>query len=61
MLFTALGYPISFIIGYVFQKDTLDPRGASTNNMWYIWMLTFVASVFIGVVVEIVKLRKAKM
>ena len=49
---TALGYPVSFLIGLIFQCDGTDAGGARTNNLWIIWTVAFAALMVFAAVVE---------
>ena len=55
----AVGYMIGFVAGVVFEADSVDAGGASTNNLWIIWTVVFVGFVVLGgFVVKIIKSRK---
>ena len=51
-LFTAIGYPLAFIAGVIFQTDYV---AASTNNLWIIWTVAYLCFIAVGVVIEIIK------
>ena len=40
-LITSSGFLVTFFLAFIFQKDSLDPAGARTNNFSYIWVFTF--------------------
>ena len=39
----ALGYPIGFAAGVVFESLGTDPGGGTTSNLWLIWGLVYLA------------------
>ena len=45
---TAFGYPIGFLLGYFFKTDGLDFHGASTNTLWYLWMMVYLLFILSG-------------
>ena len=54
----ALGYMIGFVAGVVFEKESVDAGGASTNNLWLTWTMVFVGFAVLGCFAEkIVKHR----
>lgn len=55
-LFTAGSYPLSFIIGILFQRDYEAPDGSTVNDMWAVWLWTFVGFILAGVLVECILL-----
>lgn len=59
-LFVALGYPLSFAVGALFQQNYADPRGAMTlNSFWSIWMIAYLLIVCAGVAAEIFGRKRA--
>lgn len=44
----AFGYPIGFLLGYLFKTDGLDLHGASTNTLWYLWMMVYLLFILSG-------------
>ncbi|MCC8357926.1 MAG: hypothetical protein LJU34_08905 [Oscillospiraceae bacterium] len=57
-LFAALGYPLSFAVGVIFQYDYADPAGGMTlNSMWIIWTAAYAILLCIGAVIEIIARR----
>ena len=48
----SLGYVVSFLIGYLLQKDGLDAGGGITNNMWLIWTVSYFMIIAYGIYVE---------
>ncbi len=48
----ALAYLIGFVAGVVFETDSIDAGGATTNNLWVIWAVVFVGLCGISVIVE---------
>lgn len=47
-IFTAVGYPLGFALGYWFQFD----YGHGQNSLWIIWTCVFLAAVLIGTGIE---------
>ena len=41
-IITALAYPLCFAIAYIFQRNGFDPGGGRTNNLWSIWVITYI-------------------
>ena len=60
MAFAATGYPIGFIIGTIFNRDSLDPGGGLLNNWWIVWTVTYLLIVLIGIIIEIIVKKSAK-
>lgn len=58
--FTSLGYPISFVVGVVFQEDKINANGGTSNNMWFIWTIAFIFTIIVGSIFEIIKNKKSK-
>ena len=52
----AVGYPLGFILGYLFQKD--GPH--ETNNMWVIWGVVFLGSVAVGILCGLIGKARAR-
>lgn len=48
-IFTAAGYAAGFALGHWFQSD----YGHSQNSLWIIWTCSFLASVLIGIGIEL--------
>ena len=48
----AVGYMIGFVVGVVFEADSVDAGGASTNNLWLIWTMVFVGFAVLGYLAE---------
>ncbi len=48
----SLGYVVSFLIGYLLQKDGLDAGGGRTNNMWLIWTISYFVIIAYGIYIE---------
>lgn len=44
------GYPAAFLIGWVFQQDRPGPGGTSLNNLWFLWLGSYLISLLIGFV-----------
>ncbi len=55
---TAVGYAAGFFISYFFSVTSIDSHGASTNNMFVIWAIAFIACVFIGLIADIMKKQR---
>ena len=48
------GYLISFAAGVLFQTNSMDMGGGTTNNLWMIWTLVFLGLILAAAVAEIV-------
>ena len=57
-LLTAGGYFVSFLAAFFLQKDGVDPGGGRTNNMWGIWILTFLGLFVLSLFLEAVCANK---
>lgn len=51
-IITSGGYFVSFLAAFFLQKDGVDPGGGRTNNMWSIWILTFVGFFVLSLFLE---------
>ncbi|MCD8117709.1 MAG: hypothetical protein LUE21_11505 [Oscillospiraceae bacterium] len=57
-LFAALGYPLSFAAGVIFQYDYAGPAGGMTlNSIWIIWTAVYALVLCIGAVMEMIAHR----
>lgn len=56
----ALGYSIGFGAGFIFQIDSFDPGGGTTNNLWLIWTAVFAGLIFIGIIADLIAASKRK-
>jgi len=54
MICTVGAYIIGFMLGILFNIDSLDQGGGRLNNAWIIWTISFVVIIFIGVIWEMV-------
>jgi len=54
-IMTVSGYIGGFFLGMLFNTDGLDEGGATTNNLWKIWAVSFLISIGIGIVADIIK------
>lgn len=46
------GSLIGFIIGLLFNTSYLDMNGSNMNNMWLIWLISYIIVVLLGMVIE---------
>ena len=60
MICTPIGYIMGFVLGMLFNTDSLDPGGGILNNAWIIWTTSFLMLIIIGVVLEVVTKRIKK-
>ena len=60
MAFAVMGYPVGFIIGTTFNRDSFDPGGGLLNNWWIVWTVSYLLIVLIGIIVEIVVKNKQR-
>ena len=52
--FTSVGYLFSFWVGVLFHTHGFDPGGGKTDNLWGIWMVTFLVCIFSGFLLEVI-------
>ena len=57
-IFISLGYGASFLIGYLFNQDGFDPGGGKTNNLWILWMFSYLFIICIGFILDILKKKR---
>jgi len=57
-LITSSGFLVTFFLALIFQRDGVDPAGASTNNFWYIWVFTFIGAFVLSLFFEAVYANK---
>jgi len=60
MICTVGAYIIGFMLGMLFNIDSLDQGGGRLNNAWIIWTISFVVIIFAGVIWELVSSRMKK-
>lgn len=60
-VFTAGGYLISFIVGAVFQRDFVTPSGDTVNDLWAIWLWTYLGCILAGIFLELFLLLRRKL
>lgn len=56
----SIGYLFSFFVGFVFQKDSFDAGGGTTNNLWLIWTITYICVIMLSMLCEILIRRHNK-
>lgn len=54
MICTVVGYIGGFALGVIFGVDGVDQGGGATNNWWWIWTVSFIALIFVGILWEII-------
>lgn len=59
-LLTALGYPLGFLAGYLFQRNGVDSGGGSTSNLWILWCCCYLTFIAAGVLLHFFARKKAK-
>ena len=52
--FTSLGYLLGFLLGVILHTEGTDPGGGKTDNLWIIWMFTFLGCIVAGLIFETV-------
>ena len=57
---TVIGYAGGFVLGAIFQSDSVDPGGGRTNNLWIIWTVAFLICMVIGFAADLVFFKKAR-
>ncbi len=53
-----LGYMLAFVLGVIFNTDSLDGGGGRLNNLWLIWTGCYLAFVAVGLGVDIIIRKK---
>lgn len=48
----SIGYVVSYLIGALFATDGLDAGGGRTNNLWIIWVVSYVILLLLGAYIE---------
>lgn len=43
---------LGFLIGLVFNHNYMDVNGISLNNMWIIWLISYIIVILLGMVIE---------
>ncbi len=51
---TAVGYPLGFFLGYLFQQDD----GNELNSLWCLWLIFFLAALIIGLAGSLIRKEK---
>lgn len=49
-----LGYPIAFIIGILFETDSIFYPGGASSNLWHIWIISYWIFIAIGTIADVV-------
>ncbi|HHX52809.1 MAG TPA: hypothetical protein GX703_04765 [Erysipelothrix sp.] len=57
IMFASYGYILSFVLGLVFNTESVDQGGGTLNNHWQIWLVTYAAIVLFGVYLDFRKPR----
>ena len=52
--FIPAGYFLGFWMGVLLHTEGTDPGGGTTDNLWIIWTVVFLACILAGIVTEIV-------
>lgn len=60
-VFTAGGYLVGFIAAVIFQKDYVSPSGDTVNDLWAIWLWTYLGCILVGIIVELILLLRRKL
>jgi len=60
MIYTVVAYIFGFMLGMLFNIDSLDQGGGRLNSTWIIWTISFVMIIFIGVIWDLVSSRMEK-
>ena len=55
-----LGYPISYILGIVFETDSITYPGGASSNWWQIWIISYWVLIVISITFDIVIKSKKK-
>lgn len=59
---TVVGYIGGFVLGVIFNFDSVDPGGGTTNNLWVIWTVAYFISIVIGGIADaILKVQKKRL
>lgn len=59
-IFTSLSYIVGFVVGLIFQTDSVDPGGGRINNLWIIWTVIIICAIIASVFGEIIKRKISK-
>ena len=57
MVFTVSGYIFGYLFAKILNKNGIDPGGGRTNNLWMIWLISFLIIIIIGIIWEIIDRR----
>ena len=49
-----LAYPISYILGIVFETDSITYPGGVSSNWWQIWIVSYWIFIGIGITIDII-------
>ena len=52
------GYIFTLMLGVLFDTNSIDPSGGATNNLWQIWLISYLIFIGIGLVANIVMNRR---
>lgn len=55
-----LGYPISYILGIVFETDSITYPGGASSNWWQIWIVSYWIFIGIGITIDIIMKYRTK-
>ena len=53
-VFSFGGYAVGFLLGYIFHSEGTDPGGGATDNLWIIWIISFICFCALGVLCQTV-------
>lgn len=61
-IFTVVGYIIGFFAGYFFKTTSYDLGGGRLDNMWIIWMNSYLGTIILGIIIDFIsrKIQKTK-
>ncbi len=48
-----LGYIVALIIAVIFNTNGVDPSGGTTNNLWIIWLVTYVLFLILAMLLDL--------
>lgn len=54
----SVGYVFSYLMGFVFQSDSYDLGGGLLNDLWKIWLISYLSFFVVGIFVDIIAKKR---
>ena len=54
----SVGYLFSYLMGFVFQSDSYDLGGGLLNDLWKIWLISYLSFFVVGIFVDIIAKKR---